>query len=180
MTKFKKGTNQYRRKYKGIKTDAQRDILVIFLGMLLMCFISREWQHAHPPISPCPMGGCLVSKAEASEALALVELNQIKKTSLEPTKANIIKHIADTFAPEGTAVVVRAINCFYSESGLRTEAVNNKNKNGTIDRGVAQINSIHKMLPADAHDFRKNIQKAYQIYKNRGNSFQAWYGKNCN
>jgi len=97
----------------------------------------------------------------------------------EPTVENIVSYIAKVFRPEGTSVVVKAIDCFYSESGLRTEAYNWNPKSNTEDRGVAQINSVHKLTPEQAHNFIKNIDKAYEIYKSRGN-FSAWYGKGCN
>lgn len=89
----------------------------------------------------------------------------------------IVAYITKKFAPEGKHVVVQAINCFYSESGLRSNAVG-VNKNGTNDVGVAQINSIHGMSTEDRMDYKKNIDKAYKIYKSRGN-WSAWYGKGC-
>lgn len=95
-----------------------------------------------------------------------------------PSKTEIIAEISRVFEPEGTHIVVQAINCFYSESGLRWDAYNGSNKNGTNDGGVAQINSIHKI--DDRFDYKQNIKKAHEIYKSRGNSFKAWYGPRCN
>ena len=94
-----------------------------------------------------------------------------------PTLENIVAYIAKVFEPEGKQVVVKAIQCFYAESGLRPEAYN-YNSNGTEDFGIAQINSIWGMKVDDAHDFRKNIDKAYEIYK-RSHSFRPWYAKEC-
>ena len=43
------------------------------------------------------------------------------------------------------------------------------NTNGSIDRGIFQINNIHKSLTnVDAFDFRKNIDFAIQLYKKQG------------
>lgn len=95
-----------------------------------------------------------------------------------PKRSEIIAYIAKTFEPEGAQVMVKAVECFYSESGLRYNAVNT-NTNGTHDGGVAQINDVHKMTLEDRMDYQKNIDKAYEIYKRRGN-FSAWYGKLCN
>ena len=41
-------------------------------------------------------------------------------------------------------LMIRLAKC---ESGLNPRAVNNKNKNGSIDRGLFQFNSIHKLNP---------------------------------
>lgn len=104
----------------------------------------------------------------------------IPEEKLSPTKENIVAYITKVFGRYGTDVAVQAINCFYSESGLRTEAVNDKNSNGTVDRGVAQINSIHGLSKEDAHDFIKNIDMAEKVYLRAGKSFRPWYGRLCN
>lgn len=95
--------------------------------------------------------------------------------------SEIVGYIAHTFEPEGKAVVVQAINCFYSESGLREEAVGqNNDKYHSQDHGVAQLNDHwHNLTEAQKTEYKANIDKAYQIYKGRGN-FSAWYGKRCN
>lgn len=97
-----------------------------------------------------------------------------------PSDKEVIDEIVRVFEPEGKHVVVRAINCFYSESGLRWDAVSKPNKNGTLDGGVAQINDVHKLTIEERLDYKKNIQEAYNIYKRNGSSFRPWYGKNCN
>lgn len=114
-------------------------------------------------VSPCPDSGChvMVKTVYANEDSELTE---------------IIAYITKKFEPEGKHVVIQAINCFYSESGLRSNAVG-VNKNGSNDVGIAQINSIHGMSTEDRMDYKKNIDKAYKIYKRRG--WEAWYGKDC-
>lgn len=103
----------------------------------------------------------------------------LNEEQMEATKENIAWYIMKVFGKYGTDVAVHAINCFYSESGLRTDAYN-YNTNGTEDRGVAQINSIHGLRPEDAHNYRKNIDTAERVYLRAGKSFRPWYGKLCN
>ena len=93
-----------------------------------------------------------------------------------PKRSEVIAYIAKTFEPEGAQVMVKAVECFYSESGLRYNAVN-VNTNGTHDGGVAQLNDVHKMSLEDRMDYKKNIDKAYELYKRQG--FNPWYGKLC-
>lgn len=149
-----------------LNPKAQRDIFVILFVMLIVILSGREHVHSLPvlkPISDVYAAGPVSTPTQAPE----------------PTTENIVAYIAKVFAPEGTAVVVKAIDCFYSESKLKTDAYNYNAWNKTEDRGVAQINSIHGMKPEDAHDFQKSIDMAYQIYINRGKNFSAWYGKGC-
>jgi|GEM_PF-3568780 hypothetical protein len=102
----------------------------------------------------------------------------LNEEEMEATKENIVWYIMKIFGKHGTDVAVKAISCFYSESGLRTDAYN-FNRNGTEDRGVAQINSIHGLTPNDAHNYRKNIDMAEKVYLRAGKSFNPWYGKMC-
>lgn len=117
-------------------------------------------------LSPCSDQGCHI------------EVKTVYAHDSDSEFEQIVAYITKVFAPEGKHVVVQAINCFYSESGLRSNAVG-INRNGTNDVGVAQINSIHGMSTEDRMDYKKNIDKAYKIYKSRGNNFDAWYAKGC-
>ena len=113
-----------------------------------------------------------VQKAQAQEAKVVPH-----REDPVPSLSEILSEIAREFEPEGKAVVVKAINCFYSESGLRYNALH-KNTNGTYDGGVAQINDVHKMTIPERMDYKKNIKKAHEIYKSRKN-FSAWYAQGC-
>ena len=95
-----------------------------------------------------------------------------------PTDEEVLSYIVEVFSPEGRAVVVKAMNCFYSESGLRWNAVSAVNSNGTRDGGIAQINDVHKLTMEERLDYKVNINKAYEIYKSR-KGFSAWYGIGC-
>lgn len=118
-------------------------------------------------VSPCSDSGCHV----------VVKTVYAQDSDSDSEFEKIVAYITKKFSPEGKHVVVQAINCFYSESGLRSNAVG-VNKNGSNDVGVAQINSIHGMSTEDRMNYKKNIDKAYKIYKSRGN-WSAWYGKGC-
>lgn len=72
--------------------------------------------------------------------------------------------------------MVRIAKC---ESGYREDAVN-KNTNGTIDRGIFQLNSIHKNISnKDAFTFESNIKYAWNMFKTQGttpwnSSIKCW------
>jgi len=131
-----------------------------------------------PVPSPRPVDpiGSVMAQESVVSPLPLNPATPTPSPTPQASLENVVAYIAQVFKSEGSAVVVEAINCFYSESRLNPNAYN-QNRNGTEDRGVAQVNSIHRLTPAEAHNFRKNINKAYEIYQKRG--WAAWYGKGC-
>jgi cell wall-associated NlpC family hydrolase len=74
--------------------------------------------------------------------------------------------------PEQDRVTMVAIA--KAESGWMVDAVNTANSNGSVDRGLFQINSIHKQFdPAKLlSDARYNTQAAKSIYDSQG--LRAW------
>lgn len=68
-----------------------------------------------------------------------------------------------------------ALAVFKAESGLREDAYN-VNTNGSIDVGVAQINSVHFTKEGcslkELIEWKKNVNCAYQIFEASG--FNAW------
>jgi cell wall-associated NlpC family hydrolase len=62
-----------------------------------------------------------------------------------------------------------------AESGWRPDAVNDKNRNGSIDRGLFQINSVHQgnpWYPTNPSDPLQSAKAAYAIFKSQG--LKAW------
>lgn len=179
------GTNQYKVKSR-FKAGAMCIILIV-LGVVTygLTTITLHTLGAEQAIA----NELVKSKEIINPVLDLnVSVDEPKaNTSATPTPKpgpteleNIVAYIARVFEPEGKAVVVRAINCFYSESGLRSNAHGiNSDKEKSSDWGVAQLNDYwHKLTPAEKTEVKANIDRAYKIYKGRGN-FSAWYGKAC-
>ena len=63
------------------------------------------------------------------------------------------------------------------ESNMNPKAINLHNHNKTIDRGLFQINSVHKdtcnVAEEDLFDVRININCAIKVYELQG--LKAWY-----
>ena len=72
-----------------------------------------------------------------------------------------------TAIPQGLGVAT-------AESGLRTDAVSPPNSNGTVDRGLWQINSVHGKDPARLMDPAYNTQVAFELWSSAGNSWRPW------
>ena len=168
LKKLSLGSNQYRQRSKA---DSQNSALlqgfyITFTLVLAGAFIyQRNNQDFISPYVP------------QAEAQVIVIEKKEEQTELQ----EIVSYITKVFEPEGKAVVVKAINCFYSESGLRKDAVGqNTDAPRSRDHGVAQLNDYwHKLSEAEKTEVKANIDRAYQIYKGRGGNFSAWYGKLC-
>ena len=86
---------------------------------------------------------------------------------------DIEKYICDKWGQFDCKV---ALAIAKSESGLREDAFNTYNTNGTLDVGIFQINSIHFSKEGcslkELVDAKKNVDCAYKIYEASG--WNAW------
>lgn len=73
--------------------------------------------------------------------------------------------------------IPKAVAIALAESNGRTDATNN-NSNGTIDRGVWQINSIHSEATGDMFNPNDNARAAKMIYAAAGNKWTPWSTNN--
>lgn len=88
----------------------------------------------------------------------------------------IMKYVINKFSPFGKDATLWALNCFDSESGYNEKAIN-FNKDGSIDRGVGQVNSVHNFDADKLMEYKYNVDKTLEIYKSSGK--WAWYGSAC-
>lgn len=70
--------------------------------------------------------------------------------------------------------LVVAVAVAWGESGLKANAVNDANTNGTWDAGLWQINEIHGYTQNQLFDPAFSARAAYRIYQGRSNTFNAW------
>jgi hypothetical protein len=90
---------------------------------------------------------------------------------------DVVGYIYKVFSQSGHEVAMKAIECAKSESNLNIFATNT-NTDGSVDRGIFQINGRWHPKFKDYFNFKANIEYAYQMYKQSG-SFHAWYGRGC-
>lgn len=91
----------------------------------------------------------------------------------ETEKCKIMAYIVEKFQDDAADMISIIRTC--ENSSFNQEATN-YNRNGTTDHGIAQINSIHeKTCGTDFKtNWKANIDCAYKIYKNSGESFRPW------
>ena len=54
------------------------------------------------------------------------------------------------------------------ESGLNPKAINTTNTNGTTDKGLMQLNSVHDLSGVDVWDVQDNLAFARKLYDSKG------------
>jgi hypothetical protein len=85
------------------------------------------------------------------------------------------KQIADNAKWGGWSTktdIAIAVAIALAESGGRTDAVNDRNTNGSTDYGLWQINSVHGYDPKTLLTATGNASAAFAVYKKQG--WQAW------
>lgn len=95
-----------------------------------------------------------------------VFIQKVENKKEEPKKLNLMEKIAKTF-PECPDV---AIAIAKAESGLKPQATG-YNNNGSVDRGIFQINSIHG-YGEELYNPETNLKIARKIYEKNG--WNAW------
>lgn len=87
----------------------------------------------------------------------------------EDLETDTEKYIYEVFGIEDYKI---ALAIARSESGLREDAINAYNTNGTIDVGIFQINSVHFSKEGcslkEVATMQGNVDCAYSIYKQSG------------
>lgn len=175
-SRLKRGTNQFKQRQKG--TWKYWITFYILSVTLIICFAqyfkNEGMRIAYADayiLSPIPAHGMEI---------------EAKKVEEGPSeKEQIIAYITRLWEKHGTNQVVHAINCFYSESGLRTDAVGqNSDAPKSKDWNVAQLNDYwHDLTDEQKTDIYAGLDKAYAIWIGRGaenGGWSAWYAESCN
>lgn len=82
-------------------------------------------------------------------------------------KCQIYEYIIEKFQDDAADALTIINKC---ENHKFDTNATNYNRNGTVDRGIFQINSIH--AGEEMYDWKQNVDMAYKIFKNRG--WSAW------
>jgi hypothetical protein len=107
----------------------------------------------------------------------VVHATEVSPTPAITYKDKYQKAIYEVFGEEDGRVMYAIAQ---AESGLREDAYNTYNSNGTIDLGLLQINSVHFHKegcdPKKLMEYKGNIDCGYKIFKSSG--FGAWSAYN--
>jgi len=140
------------KKYKGLYYETPMFLGYVFLALLFISVFIYLLKK--PLISPVVQG--IVPEVKAQYSVSCED----PKGYLE---CQVYKGIIDW---NDHSKLSKIIQC---ESKCNPNAFN-VNKNGSVDRGLFQINTVHKLLNEDAFNFKKNIDYGIKLYKQSGTS----------
>lgn len=129
--------------------------LIVLAIIVAVVYISQPVQ---APLSPCPESGCMIeyiSRVEAEEP--------ILETYGAP--ANIVDLVVKYFGDEAQNALKVVGTC---ENGKWNTTATNHNRNGSVDSGIFQINSIHGYSQEYLFNPENNIRVAKKIFDGRG------------
>lgn len=142
--KYNRHPNQY-------SQSDLRGLSLLIIIMMIGAYLNYRFSPQPDPINPFISHSCGVAKVYASEKVVV-------------TPVTIEDKIRATF-PEDPDMAVRIAKC---ESGMRANAFNGKNRNGSWDAGVMQINSIHGYSKEYLFDVDNNLKVARKLYNRQG------------
>lgn len=146
---------QYRASWKSRLLPLVFLVASILLGMIIQSYFSEQEM-----LDPCD--GCVFNFSVRAVETIEPETVEVVETVVLSEKEQIIQYITEVFGKDAPD----AFNILYCENrGLRPDAVNH-NRNGSIDEGIFQINSIHKQN--DMTNWKKNVDFAYKLFKRGG------------
>lgn len=136
-------------------------VILTLMALMVIWAVINKWVNRNPLISPLVLNP--VKQVQAKEKEFISCENPKGYLNCQAYQGNI------TWAEHDR--LYKIIEC---ESKWNPEAMNTKNKNGSYDMGLLQINSIHKNISnSDKLNYKKSIDWAIKKFKRDGN-FNAW------
>ncbi len=136
----------------------QLSVLVSVILWVMWMLTIIDWEG--PLISPLP--------AHASTEVVVVEYD-VNKPPCEGETCEIIDYILEVFKEDA----LDAMNVLRCENGNLNPNAVNYNRNGSVDRGIFQLNS-NFWGGEENFDYKTNIDKAYTIFVSAGKLWTPW------
>jgi hypothetical protein len=146
--------NKYHRKtVDRLKFDILLIMFIVAVLVIAVLVITKQIEARNTYISP-------LSAHHVNEIHVPVYVENTIYEDVETPEA-LIRQLWGSEADNALAV-------FKCESGLKGDAINKANTNGSIDYGFSQINSIHGIPSKWLLNWRTNITIAYQMWSEQG------------
>lgn len=109
-------------------------------------------------------------ESNTSTQSAQIQQASVSAEIVKSEKQLILEYIVEVFGDDAD----RAIWVAKCESGLKASAINDQNRNGTVDYGVFQVNSVHIKTYGTGFtkSWKENVDVAKKIFDQQG--FKPW------
>ena len=156
MKRNKKGQFQF----KPFKTSDFRPLYLLLGTMAIGAYLNYRFA---PQIMHRPIVDMVVAQAPKVAVETIVEAPKTEKEQ-------IVAYIKQVFGDQ-SGNAFKILSC--ENANLNPKAIN-RNRNGSTDHSIFQVNSIHTKRYGSAFktDWKANIDVAYKIYKASG--WSAW------
>lgn len=130
---------------------------------------TRHW-HVQPAIAQVVEVVATTGAEISPESLSFAGQTVATLSATPKAEPTVEEYIKEVFGADAE----RAIGVAKCESGLRKNAINKANRNGSVDHGVFQINSVHTKKRGEDFktDWKANVRVAKQIFDEQG--FRPW------
>lgn len=160
----------YKDKYLRQKYISGSAILTLVITLMLLVTTSYGSERKHRELTG------QVSELQSQLRAGAVVANSYKEMSEGPQKIQILYRIPENLEDQVEMVwgdkADEALEIARCESSLNSEATN-LNTNGTMDKGIMQVNSIHGVDPRFLEDPMINLLVARKIYED-ANGWTPW------
>lgn len=167
-------TNRTRKGRFGWKRGGLK--LAIGLGIALLLALAIWWFDEPIIVSPLPEEPEYVSPvSENTETRFTARIVPVRTLTWREVVDQILAEWADVHPDPNKAKVFtkQALEVFFCESGWREDA-EHVNTDGTVDLGIAQINSVHGYSRHELLAARNNIRIAKELFVKSGYSWKPW------
>lgn len=142
--------------------------IILMVTALLAITLGIAYAQAPSVVPVSPLGPD--SLTSVAPQIALVQADQGEAPALSPSPLSVEDKIMKAWGKaEGPRAWKIVSEC--ENKGLDPKAINH-NRNGTLDVGIFQVNTVHGYSKEWLMDVDNNIEAAYKIYQASG--WSAW------
>lgn len=142
------------------------------VGLVFTTTVCATLLYAKPNVADTVVHAEMAGEASTSAGQTMT--SPVPSPTPEPTeKQQIMAYIVEKFGDDAADMMAIIRLC---ENSKFNQQATNHNRNGTVDYGVAQINSIHIPRCGEAikTDWKANLDCAHDIYVRAGKKFTPW------
>ena len=171
----------YRGRYSQKRMTAVDRIVVlgwmtftISLGWSISHFSETQAQASNLPADSLTVSSEIVSTQGRSNdeqtAGEITTAAPVSTPSATTEKQQILAYIVEVFGDDAADAIVVIRKCENSSFNPRAT---NQNRNGSVDRGIFQLNSAY-WGGEELYDWKKNVDVAYKVFTRAGKKWTPW------